>query len=566
MSKPSARPTTATSTTPLRFACLCRVSTEDQEERGESLRTQHNQLEQAVAAVGGVVAKWYEGQEHGTEGHERRLFDQLLTDAGKRSFDAVMVVDPSRWSRDNVRSETGLEVLRDAAVRFFVLATEYNLYDNHARLFLGISGVINSFYAREQRAKSLLNRIARAKRGVPSAGRLPFGRNYDRDTDKWSVDPGKRAKVEDVATRYLAGERLERLAREHGIAYNFLCRTLRHGCGDKWVIDFEAKDLNISESVTMRVPRLLDDKVIREVCKRLDAKRTFLHGSPLHDYLLSGRVFCGQCGHPLSGHPGAKGKYLYYAHSQRYPGKDCPLTPRPMVSAPKLEGQVVSELFRLFGNPAQIARAVKRAVPDGDKLLKRRKQLEDEVVKVERARERVLALVAKDLVSDEQAERQLLEQKRRGEQLRSELDGVNAQLAELPREEELQYYVERVEDAIFVMGPPQVDPLTGETMDTYAGGNDLGTLLSMGREDKRRLIRAVFDGHTLPDGKPAGVYVMPAGKHAPHRPKEFTFVVRGRLDFEVVLGAAAKAGATNRQPSMCEQSPRGTPRRASTSC
>jgi DNA invertase Pin-like site-specific DNA recombinase len=545
---------------PLRFACLCRVSTEDQQERGESLRTQHNQLEQAVAAVGGTVAKWYEGQEHGTEGHERRLFDQLLSDAGKGLFSAVMVADPSRWSRDNVRSETGLEVLRDAGVRFHVLATEYDLFNNHARLFLGISGVINSFYAREQRAKSLLNRIARAKRGVPSAGRLPFGRAYDRDADRWSVDAEKQAKIKDIAARYLAGEPLEKLAREHNIAYNFLCRTLRYNCGDKWVIDFEASDLKIAESVTMRVPRLLEERVIKAVCDRLDAKRTFLHGSPLHDYLLSGRVFCAGCNRPLSGRPGRKGKYLYYAHSQRCPGKECPLRPRPMVPAPKLEADVVSRLFDMFGNPAQIARAVKQAVPDGDKLLKRRKQLEGDVAKVERARERILTLVAKDVVSDEQAEKQLLEQKQREAQLRAELDTVSAQLTDLPSEEDLRCYVEKVEGAIFVLGPPQVDPLTGESVDTYMGGNDVCTFMHMTREDKRRLVQAVFGGHTLPDGKPAGVYVSPAGKHVAHRPKEFTFVVRGRVDFELVLGEAA----TNKHVSISTQSVRreGEPQQA----
>src|SRR5438270_10238800 len=92
----------------LRFASLVRVSGEKQEKKGESLRTQQTQIEQAVASPGGVIAKWYKGQEHATEGHERQKFDELLAEAVKpktsRTFDAVIVADPSRWSRDNVRS------------------------------------------------------------------------------------------------------------------------------------------------------------------------------------------------------------------------------------------------------------------------------------------------------------------------------------------------------------------------------------------------------------------------------------------------------------------------------
>ena len=81
---------------PLRFAPLVRVSTEDQEKRGESLKVQQVQIEQAVKTLGGVLIPepWrYSGQEHATAGFERKKFDELLRDARKGLFDAVIVVD-----------------------------------------------------------------------------------------------------------------------------------------------------------------------------------------------------------------------------------------------------------------------------------------------------------------------------------------------------------------------------------------------------------------------------------------------------------------------------------------
>ena len=92
----------------LRFAPLIRVSTEKQEKRGESLSTQKKQLESAIKNLNGSVYKWYEGQEHGTPDHERKILDELMTDAQASRFDAVMVVDASRWSRDNQKSKTYL--------------------------------------------------------------------------------------------------------------------------------------------------------------------------------------------------------------------------------------------------------------------------------------------------------------------------------------------------------------------------------------------------------------------------------------------------------------------------
>ena len=75
----------------LKFAPLIRVSTEIQEKRGESLKTQRKQLEEAINSLRGTVYHWYEGQEHATPDQERKILDQLLMDAREGKFDAVMV-------------------------------------------------------------------------------------------------------------------------------------------------------------------------------------------------------------------------------------------------------------------------------------------------------------------------------------------------------------------------------------------------------------------------------------------------------------------------------------------
>src|SRR4051794_22600888 len=53
----------------LRFAAFIRVSTEQQEKQGESLRTQRTQNEKDVGLLGGNSIAWYGGQEHGTPGY-----------------------------------------------------------------------------------------------------------------------------------------------------------------------------------------------------------------------------------------------------------------------------------------------------------------------------------------------------------------------------------------------------------------------------------------------------------------------------------------------------------------
>jgi len=85
--------------TPLRFAALVRVSTEQRAATGESLRTQRAEIEATVKQLGGTVAAWYGGQEHATEGWEKQEIGRLLTDARKkgRPWDAVIVSNADRW-------------------------------------------------------------------------------------------------------------------------------------------------------------------------------------------------------------------------------------------------------------------------------------------------------------------------------------------------------------------------------------------------------------------------------------------------------------------------------------
>ncbi len=106
----------------LRFAPIIRVSTEKQKDKGESLNVQTKQIKQYVKSLNGVVPEhcWqYSGQEHATPDQERYKLDKLLEDSAKGLFDAVIVVDASRWSRDNLKSKAGLETLRTHDIKFF---------------------------------------------------------------------------------------------------------------------------------------------------------------------------------------------------------------------------------------------------------------------------------------------------------------------------------------------------------------------------------------------------------------------------------------------------------------
>ena len=498
----------------LRFAALIRVSTEKQEKQGESLRTQDDQLTAAVASLGGTIVKRYAGQEHATAGYERQQVERLLADAARklRPFDAVIVADPTRWSRDNVKSETGLERLRDCGVRFFVLASESNLFNPQDRFFLSMFTTIGAFHAGVQKQKSLLNRIGRAKRQMPTVGKLPFGRVWNKMAERWEIDPLKLAIVQDVSGRYLAGESLAKLAREYGMNHSNLHKILTKRCGDTWTMEFRADDLNVNETVEISIPRLLPDKTIKAILQKVEANRTYQHGDPKHQYLLGGFIFCGACGYNMFGQMNHGGR-RYYRHAHTSRARVCSIQPRPWVRADQVEAEVIRQLVELFGNPAAIERAVEQAIPNQSAVRateKRIQRLKHEMAEVEKARDRVLDLVIRNSLNREQVEAKLEDLKNREADLHSELAKAVAAIGDLPTSEQ-------------VRAAGQID-LFGNIP-----GTDTWDPKALSRVDQESLIREVF-GSPLPDGRPAGVYVFAPDKPVAYRSKDWQYVIRGRID------------------------------------
>jgi DNA invertase Pin-like site-specific DNA recombinase len=520
----------------LRFGALRRVSTERQEKKSESLVVQTKSIERAVEKTGGTIVEWYGGQEHATEGWERKEVDRLIADVDKGELDAVIVAYEDRLTRDGKKCQQLLEAFSKHRTRLFVGVWEVPLRNPQGEFQIEVNAVIGKLIAAMQNKKSIETKIERASKGWPACGSLPFGRTFDRETGKWHIIPEDRDMIADCAARYLKGERLEDLATEYHRDRANLTRILRERCGETWLQEFNYPRFDIAEKIVTVVPRLLDEDIIKKLRHRLTACRTYLRLPPrsVHDWLLRGRVFCACCGMTLIGQAvkGMRGKRLprrYYRHIRRT-GHDrqCPLRPRPNIPADAIEAAVVGQLASVLGNPATLLRSIRASVPDCDDALKRKARLEADVAKIGKSRDRVLSLVADGVVRVEQARKQLGDLNDRESLVKEELERLTATLADVPDEKEVERWTGWLGD--------------GNTFDVA---------------DKRTLLAAVFD-NPLADGSPAGVYVhvegadvapgwqlprhgtfsLPDGRKAK---KKWRFTIRGRLDFECVMRGLSSA-------------------------
>jgi len=396
-------------TAKLRFAALIRVSTPRQKKEGHSLDTQKAQLEKQVKELGGRIdeVSWYGGQMHGTPGWEKQELDRLLEDATKKRFNAVIVTDADRWSRDNEASEKGIEVFKKHGIKFFAGATEWDLFNLLHELFLGMNAQFNKFVSRLHTKKSMDNRIQRAdEHRIPTGGKLPYGRNWiwqDPETRKeghWEIDPVKQGKIVDCAKRYIAGESLRQLAKEHGLKHILLHRVLTKQAGKEWSLKLYDTSLNIQREFKFKIPHLLEDSVIKDIHDRIKKNRHGRHGKIVNDFLFRGMISCAQCGYALEGQ--AYRKTLCYRHTGKEHGKrECPnhAKRKAYVREAELEDTVMRHLFETFGNPVAVQRAMETLMPKNSKIqeaVKEKEFIEKELAKVEAARLRTI-----DLVDDE---------------------------------------------------------------------------------------------------------------------------------------------------------------------
>jgi len=492
----------------LRFAPLIRVSTEKQEQQGESLNSQKKQIFQAVEYLNGIIPQrcWkYSGQEHATPDQERQKLNQLLEDSGKNLFDAVIVCDASRWSRDNKKNKDGLQILRKNGIRFFIGSTEYDLYNPEQTFFLGMAAEIGEFQANQQSFKSLINRIERAKRNIPSAGKLPFGRTYDRKSYKWGIDPEKKRQIEYAANQYLNGESLLEVAKKLNMNHPNLAKLLRERCGDTWPIEFHNHKFNVHETVTLTIPRLLPQNTIDAIHDKARANQTFTHGQRKHKYLLGRMIFCGHCGFALFGQANHNNR-LYYRHPRNRGCENFNSIP-----AVEIEDPVVAHLFEIFGDRAKMEQAAKEAIPNLKEIKQLRVQFElntQELKKISRAKDILLDKVEKGLIDDDDLKTRYRKHKEREILLKSDNDVIQSNLEKVPTEREIKQKTQlmlRVKESYF---------------------QSEAHLKEMAFEDKRLLLQNIFSG-TDKDGNRCGVYVEKKGH------KRWLYTIKGAFIEEV---------------------------------
>ena len=304
----------------LRGAIYARYSSHNQKE--ESIEQQIEECAAFAKANGIAITEIYADKAISGRTDRRNEFQRLMRDAEKRKFDIVIAYKSNRIARNMLNA-----LQYEAKLDTFGIKTLYakEEFGNTAagRFALRTMMNVNQFYS-----ENMSEDIRRGMRDNAEAckvnGSLPYG--YKRGEDgKYAIDEPRAVIVREIFDRVSKGERYAEIINslnERGITTktgkpfnkNSFSRML---VNERYIGVYEHSGVRVEDGI----PPIISKEVFRMVQNKLKegTNEQGLKRKLNSEYLLTGKLYCGECGSPMIGMSGTgrNGDMHYYYMCKR---------------------------------------------------------------------------------------------------------------------------------------------------------------------------------------------------------------------------------------------------------
>ena len=403
----------------MRAAIYARYSSETQ--RPESIDDQIRACQELAAARGSVVDLLHIYKDEAKSGalRVRPRLEALLAAARARQFEAVLVDDLSRLSRDNHFLLTLYAEFRFNGVRIISRADSLDSDDDHAKLGFQMRGIVNELYLDDLREKTLRGQKGQKARGF-TVGEATYGytsvpvgeMRVDRrgrprpDGYRMVIEPSETAVVLRIFRDFGDGKSIKSLVKDlnaegvrgrrkllRGWSASTVSRILKnekyigHWTWNRTETRRDPKtgrrrkflkpesEWHVTEKEELRiVPQELWDRVAarwKEVDRAWPQRRTtkisagrqrsYVEANPPH--LLSGALHCGKCGSAI-GQVSGKGSG-YYGCLAAVRGA---CSNKLLVSRRTTEKAVLAAVRERISDPASIHYVLERVEAEVERL------------------------------------------------------------------------------------------------------------------------------------------------------------------------------------------------------
>ena len=442
----------------MNIAAYCRVST-DKSDQLNSLETQKEFFLEYTKRTGDNLIKLYADEGiSGTKIKNRKEFQRMLADAEKGLFDMVVVKDISRFARNTVDLLQSVRKLKSLGIETQFLTANMTSMGN-SEFVLTIFGAL----AQEESANTS-KRIKFGKKMNAEKGRVPnivFG--YDKtigDYFNLSINENEAKAICQIFQWYTeegyGGSKIANMLNERGIktkrgnnwSQNSVCRILTNEIytgkiinGKEEIADFltgQRKEKDESEwLVTIRPElRIIEDEVFdkaQDILKDRHDSFKITHERQSNKYLFSTLIKCKECGwsfrRTVRQYKNTYVRWVCSGHN----GKGADSCPNAVTVDEEELIQALQEYFQEILSKKKkvinyVIKEFQRVYKAKDENIEYEKQLNTELNRLRKSREKYMDMYTDDLISREELNEKIGGMRKEIERLENELKMVSYHL------------------------------------------------------------------------------------------------------------------------------------------
>lgn len=375
----------------------CRFSSDKQRE--ESIEAQQEAILKFARENGFEIVRWYIDRACSAKTDDRPQFQQMIFDSNKKDFRAVIVHKQDRFARNKFDAAIYKKQLIENKIKV-LSATEPNLS--------GYAGVMLESVLEANAMGYSLNLAVETRKGMRMNAKKaqvnnkpPFGYKLVPKKDKYGeivvspagrirhdveIDPINAEAVKIMFHMTLAGAKIEDIVNElnsrgyrNSSGKKFVTNCLGHYLRNErytgvYIFDPSKKyreeegiceeDLpEDSEHKIIRVeggmPQIISKETFDAVQTILDGRKHKPNSHALVNYLLTGKIICGECGGNFTGSTHYKKGQPYFYYRCGRAKKDCDVV---SVRKEPLEEFVLSEMEKIVHNEKVVTQIVESFV------------------------------------------------------------------------------------------------------------------------------------------------------------------------------------------------------------
>ena len=423
-----------------------RYSSHNQKE--ESIEQQIDECQLYAKENGITVTHIYADKAVSGRTDKRTQFQRMMRDAEKCAFDVVIAYKSNRISRNMYNALSTESKLDNYGIQ--VLYAKETFGNTAAgRFALRTMMNVNQFYS-ENMAEDIKRGMKDNAEACKVNGSLPYG--YKKGEDgKYAIDEPRAAVVREIFEKYLKG------VPNSEICASLNARGITTKTGGPWGkssfhrMFFNERYIGIYEHSGIRVeggvPAIVSKEVFYAVQERAKSKPNPMgvRRRGRADYLLTGKLLCGECKHPMIGVSGTSATgdlHYYYTCDSRHSGGECK---KANVRRDFIEKLVLEMTLECLSD-ANIIDFLVKGYADLRKQIEEESDvplMETELANKKKSLSNILKAIEAGIFNDTTSER-MKELEYEIHELEKELELQKLYFEKAPTEDELRFYLEEL--------------------------------------------------------------------------------------------------------------------------